>query len=89
MRRSRVESDSSDFRSDNELTRSRDRVEDFFSRVIYRLKIDSEENENRLSEQCLILKNLLHSTVLLLARNRISISLTFYSVFQFINYCST
>jgi hypothetical protein len=88
MRRSRVESDSSDFRSNNELTRSRDDVEDFFSRVIYRLRVDSEENENRLSKQYLILKNLLHSTVLLLARDRISISSTFCSVSQFINYCS-
>jgi hypothetical protein len=89
MRRSRVESDSNDFRSDNELTRSRDRVEDFFSRVICRLRIDLERNESRLSEQCLILKNLLHSTVLLLARDRISISSMFCSVSQFIDYCST
>jgi hypothetical protein len=80
MRRSRVELDSSDFRFDNELTRSRDRVEDFFSRVICRLRIDSEKNENRLSEQCLILKNLLHSTVLLLARDRTSILSTLCSV---------
>jgi hypothetical protein len=69
MRRLQIELNSSDFRSNNELTHSRDRVEDFFSRVIYRLRIDLEENENRLFEQCLILKNLLHSIMLLLARD--------------------
>jgi hypothetical protein len=88
MRRSRIESDSSDFRFNNELTDSDNRVEDFFSRVICRLRIDSEENESRLFKQCLILKNLLHLAVLLLARDRISISSTFCFIFQFIDYCS-
>jgi hypothetical protein len=67
MRRSRIELNSNDFSSFNELTRSRDRVEDFFFYVNYRLKIDLERNESRLFEQCLILKNLLHSAVLFLA----------------------
>jgi hypothetical protein len=51
MRCSRVELDLSDFDFDNKLTRFRDRVERFFSRVICRLRVDSRKDENRLSER--------------------------------------
>jgi hypothetical protein len=86
--RSRVESDLSDFRFYQWLTRFHDRVESFVSHVILRSRVDSEWEERRLSRQCSILKNLLRSAMLFFVWSESLISTTSRFVSQFVDYYS-